>query len=235
MDFSQLGVPQIIDIIMLATIVITAIRSFSNGFFAAVVDLIGNIVGLIASWILANRWAPVIFERFLKENITGKTYAYIQDSANMVDVQSVVEQFTGTLPAEFMQDFVVKAEELLLNVKTPTFETAQKITDVVIGPIFTMVITLVIFAVLCSVCCLLASLLAKALKAINHIPVVGFANRMGGFAVGVFAGVINVIIISCVLSFIAVITQNSLPFINMEVLSQSRLLSLTSIINPFMG
>ena len=58
MDFSQLGVPQIIDIIMLATIVITAIRSFSNGFFAAVVDLIGNIVGLIASWILANRWAP---------------------------------------------------------------------------------------------------------------------------------------------------------------------------------
>ena len=235
MDLSQLGAPQIMDIILLVIILVTAIRSFCNGFFAAVVDLIGNIVGLIASWILANRWAPLIFEKFFKEKITGKVYAYIQNSANMLDVQSVVEQFTGGLPAEFMQEFLTTAEEILLNVKTPTIETAQKITDAIIEPIFIMVITLVIFAVMCSVCCLLASLLAKALKAINHIPVVGFANRMGGFAVGVFAGVINVIIISCALSFIAVITQNSLPFINMEVLSQSRLLSLTSIINPFMG
>lgn len=235
MDFTQLGVPQIIDIILLVIILITAVRSFASGFFAAVVDLIGNIVGLIASWILANRWAPVIFERFFKEKIVNKTYTYIQDSANIVDIQSVVEKFTGSMPAEFMQELVIKAEELLLNVKTPTIETAQKITESIIGPVVTVVITLVIFAVMCSVCSILASMLAKALKAINHIPVIGFANRMGGFAVGVFAGVINVIIISCILSIIAVITQNSLSFINMEVLTQSRILSLTSIINPFMG
>ena len=98
-----------------------------------------------------------------------------------------------------------------------------------------IIITVVIFAVLCSVCSLLASLLAKVLKTINKIPVIGFANRLGGFAVGVFAGVVNVIIISCVLSIIAIITKNSLPAINMEVLGQSQILSLTSIINPFMG
>lgn len=235
MDLAQLSVPQIIDIILLAVILVTAVKSFVNGFFAAVVDLIGNIVGLIAAWILANKWAPVIFAKFFREKIANKTYTYIQNSANAMDIQSVVEQFTGSLPAQFMQEFTQKAETLLLNIKEPTLELAQNITDTVIGPIITIVITIVLFAAMCSVFSLLASLLAKALKTINHIPVVGFANRLGGFAVGVFAGVINVIIISCLLSFIAVITQNSLSFINMEVLTQSRLLSLTSIINPFMG
>ena len=47
MDLAQLSVPQIIDIILLIVIFATAVRSFINGFFAAVVDLIGNIVGLI--------------------------------------------------------------------------------------------------------------------------------------------------------------------------------------------
>ena len=235
MDLAQLSVPQIIDIILLVIIFATAVKSFINGFFAAVVDLVGNIVGLIAAWILADRWAPVIFARFFREKIANKTYTYIQNSANMVDIEAVIEEFTGSLPAKFMQEFTQKAEELLLNVKTPTMELAQNITDTVIGPILTIVITLILFAVMCSVFSLLASLLAKALKSINRIPVIGFANRLGGFAVGVFAGIINVIIISCILSFIAVITQNSLSFINMEVLSQSRLLSLTSIINPFMG
>ena len=235
MDLAQLSVPQIIDIILLTVILATAVRSFVNGFFAAVVDLIGNIVGLIASWILANRWAPVIFEKFFRERIINKIYTYISESSNMLDIQSIVEQFTGTLPASFMQEFSEKAETLLLTAKEPTVTVAQNIADTVIGPIITIVITILLFAVMCSVFGLLAALLAKALKAINHIPVVGFANRLGGFAVGVFAGVINVIIISCVLSFIAVITQNSLSFINMEVLTQSRLLSLTSIINPFMG
>ena len=114
MDLAQLSVPQIIDIILLIVIFATAVRSFINGFFAAVVDLIGNIVGLIASWILANRWAPVIFEKFFRERIINKIYTYISESSNMLDIQSIVEQFTGSLPASFMQEFTEKAEALLL-------------------------------------------------------------------------------------------------------------------------
>lgn len=235
MTVQNISVPQIIDIILLVIIIITAIRAFIDGFFTAVVKLIGNIAGLILSWVLANKWAPLVFENMLREKIVAKTYTYIQDSANMVNVQTLTEQFTGTLPASFMQDFVEKAEHIINSVTAPTLELAQNITDEIIGPIITVVIMIVIFSVLCSVCSLLAALLAKALRAINHIPVVGFANRLGGFGIGVFSGIINVIIISCVLSIIAVITQNSLSFINMEVLTQSKLLSLTSIINPFMG
>jgi len=235
MTVQNISVPQIIDIILLVIIIITAIRAFMDGFFTAVVKLIGNIAGLILSWILANRWAPMVFEGMLREKIVAKTYTYIQDSANMVNVQTLTEQFTGKLPASFMQDFAEKDEQIIHSAASPTLELAQKITDEIIGPIITVVIMIVIFSVLCSVCSLLAALLAKALRAINHIPVIGFANRLGGFGIGVFSGIINVIIISCVLSIIAVITQNSLSFINMEVLTQSKLLSLTSIINPFMG
>ena len=231
----DLTVPQIIDIIMLVIILITAIKAFINGFFAAVVDLVGNIVGLIASWILANRWAPMLYEKFFQERIVGKIYSYIQNSANNIDLQSLVQNFTGNLPLEFLQKYITNTEALAINIKEPTMEVATAIAQTIVGPLVTIIITVVIFAVLCSVCSLLASLLAKVLKTINKIPVIGFANRLGGFAVGVFAGVVNVIIISCVLSIIAIITKNSLPAINMEVLGQSQILSLTSIINPFMG
>ena len=226
---------QIIDIILLVLVLMSAIKAFRNGFFAAVVDLVGNIIGLVASWFLANRWAPQVFDSLFRDNIVEKTYKYIQNSANVMDAQSFVQQFTGTLPAAFMQDFVTEAEKLLTNITQPTMEMAETITDTIIGPIITVVIMIVIFSICCSVFSLLSSLLAKALKAINKIPVIGFANRMAGFAVGILAGVVDIIIISCVLSIIAIITKNTLPVINMEVLAQSRLLAITSLINPFIG
>ena len=230
-----MSVPQISDIILLVIVLISAIKAFKNGFFTAIVDLVGNIIGLVVSWFLANRWAPQVFNNLFRENIVEKTFTYIQDSANIVDAQSFIQQFTGSLPAAFLQDFVQQAEALLTNITQPTMELAETITDTIIGPVVTVVIMIVIFSVCCSVFSLLASLLAKALRAVNHIPVIGFANRMGGFAVGILIGIVDIIVISCVLSIIAIITQNSLPVINMEVLAQSRLLSITSVINPFMG
>ena len=114
-------------------------------------------------------------------------------------------------------------------------ETAEKIVDVIVGPAVTVIIMLVIFAITVTVCTIVASLLAKLFKVINKIPVLGFANRMGGFVVGALTGIIYVILISCLLSIIAIITENSLTFLNIEVLNQSKILSLTGLINPFIG
>ncbi len=231
----QMLLPQIIDIILIGIILITAVKAFKDGFFTSVVKLVGNIAGLIFSWILANKWSPMIFEKIFREKITAKVYSYIQTSENLTDIKAITEKFISGLPDSFVESFAEKAEQFIDGTVAPSVEIAQSITDSIIGPIITAVITIVIFAVLCSVFSFLSSLLAKALKTINYIPVLGFANRLGGFGVGVFSGIVNVIIISCLLSIIAVITQNSLSFINIELLKQSKILSLTSIINPFMG
>ena len=228
-------IPQIIDFILLGIILIVAVKCFFDGFFTAVINLAGNIAGLIVSWILSNRWAPMVFDRFFKQNIVDKTYRYIQDSANAVDLQQLIGQFAGNLPASFVDKFAGTAQELVSQNFTPSVETAAKITELFIQPIVTLIIGIVIFVICCSLCSLVSNILAKTLKMVNNIPVVGFANRMGGFGVGILIGIVEIIIISCVLSIIAIITQNSLSFINMEVLSQSKILALTGLINPFIG
>lgn len=231
----MLTAPQIIDIILLVIILISAIKCFIDGFATSVVKLIGNIAGLVAAWFVSKRWAPIIFENMFREKIVEKTYKYIQDGTRALNVQELLEEFTGSLPADFISEFTAKAEEIAAQITQPTMETAEKIVDAIVGPAVTVIIMLVIFAITVGVCSVVASLLAKLFKTINKIPVLGFANRLGGFAVGALTGVVYVMLISCVLSIIAVITENSLAFINMEVINQSKILSLTGLVNPFIG
>lgn len=231
----MLTTPQIIDIALLVIILISAVKCFIDGFATSVVKLVGNIAGLVAAWYLSKRWSPMIFENMFRENIVEKTYKYIQDGTKALNIQELIEEFTGSVPASFIQEFAAKAEEVATQITQPTMETAEKIVDVIVGPAVTVIIMLVIFAITVTVCTIVASLLAKLFKVINKIPVLGFANRMGGFVVGALTGIIYVILISCLLSIIAIITENSLTFLNIEVLNQSKILSLTGLINPFIG
>ncbi|MBE6879077.1 MAG: CvpA family protein [Ruminococcaceae bacterium] len=231
----MLTAPQIIDIILLVIILISAIKCFTDGFATSVVKLVGNIAGFVAAWFVSKRWSPIIFENMFRENMVEKTYSYIQDSSKVVNVQELLQEFTGELPIALLEEFIAKAEEVFSQITQPTMEMAETVVDTIIGPAVTVIITLVIFAITCTLCSIIATLLAKAFKALNHIPVIGFANRMGGFAVGAVTGIIYVILISCVLSIIAIITENSLSFLNIEVLNQSKILSLTGLVNPFIG
>ena len=231
----MLTTPQIIDIALLVIILISAVKFFIDGFATSVVKLVGNIAGLVAAWYLSKRWSPMIFENMFRENIVEKTYKYIQDGTKALNIQELIEEFTGSVPASFIQEFAAKAEEVATQITQPTMETAEKIVDVIVGPAVTVIIMLVIFAIAVTAFTIVASLLAKLFKVINKIPVLGFANRMGGFVVGALTGIIYVILISCLLSIIAIITENSLTFLNIEVLNQSKILSLTGLVNPFIG
>ena len=234
-NIQMMNIPQIIDIILLIIILICAIKAFADGFFTAAIRLVGNIFALVAAWIVSKQYSPVIFENLFREKAVETTFNYIQNSANAVDMGQLIETFAGGLPQSFMEEFVQKAEQLVSQLATPSVETAQSIVDTIIAPVLTTVITVVLFVMVFAVCSLVASLLAKLLRGLNNVPVIGFANRLGGFAVGLVSGAINVIFISFLLSIIAIVTQNSLSFINMEILSQSKVLAVAAIINPFIG
>lgn len=232
-------IPQIIDFILLVIVFLCAVKGFKNGFFTALVNLIGSIVSLILAWIVSNRYSGIIFENLLREKVIDSTYKYIQDSANNLDIRSLLENIISGLPENFMDKFidsiVVKAENIMAELATPSMEVAVNIVDTIIAPAVTVVIGIVIFCIVFTVCNIIAGLLSKLFRAINAIPVVGFANRIAGFGIGLCTGAINVFLISCLLSIIAIITQNSLSFLNIEVLAQSKILAMTQSINPFMG
>lgn len=226
----------IIDILLLAVVVLAAVRAFKDGFVTAIINLLGNLVALIGAWIVAKQYSPVIFDNLFRAGAVEKTYTYLQDSANAIDVQNIIDTLIGQLPGvPFVNDLAQSAQELLAGFTTPTMEMAQSLVDTIVAPVITVVINIVLFLVIFAVCCFVFSLLAKLFKAVNKVPVIGFANRLAGFAVGIATGAIYVILISCLLSIIAVVTKNSLPFLNMDILAQSKVLEFTQGINPFIG
>ena len=226
----------IIDILLVAVVVLAAIKAYRDGFVTAIINLLGNIVALVGGWIVAKQYSPVVFDSFFRASAVEKTYTYLQDSANAVDVQQIVDTVAAQLPGmPFVEELKQSAQEILAGFTTPTMEMAQSVVDTIVAPVVTVVINIVMFLVIFAVCCFVFSLLAKLFKALNKVPVLGFANRLAGFAVGIATGAIYVILISCLLSIIAVVTKNTLPFLNMDILAQSKVLEFTQGINPFVG
>ncbi|MEG0092136.1 MAG: hypothetical protein RSA20_09965 [Oscillospiraceae bacterium] len=227
--------PMIIDIVLLAVILVSAIKAYADGFFASGVTLVGDIAGLIIAWFVSKKYSAVLFNCFFRDNLIDKTFEHIQNSTNAIDLQAMAEGVMGKLPKGLMQEFIAKAQVAVQDITTPTVETASALVDTLLGPIIITFIGVLMFAIILALCKLITVVLANLLKIVNHIPVLGFANRLAGFFVGIGIGGVNIILLSCLLSIIVIITGNSLGFLNMDILAASKMLAMTSGINPFLG
>ncbi len=229
------NMPLIIDIILLIILFVCAARAFKNGFFTSIIDLMGKLVGVAIAWFLSNQYSSVIFNSFFRQKMIDNTYNYLQNSTSTIDVNQLLNGFSGIVPDNFIQELTTIVEELASGIANPSVDIAVKIVDTILAPVIIVLISIVIFTICLIIVNVLISILSKFFKIINHVPVLGLANKMAGAVVGLIEGCIYIILISCVLSIIAIITKNSLEFLNINVLSQSKILAMTSMINPFMG
>ena len=78
------------------------------------------------------------------------------------------------------------------------------------------------------------SMLVAVLTNINKIPVIGSVNELLGILVGVAGGVLNVVLLLCLIWAVVAITNNNLPVLNNDMLSGSMMYSLFSKYNPFL-
>ena len=226
--------PLIIDVLLLIVIIVSAVKAFKDGFFTSIVNLIGSIAGLFIAWFTAQKYSVIAFDRFFRDSLVKKTYEYLQTSGATVDVKKVVEGIVGVLPDSILNEFITSSNNAAQSINEPTHEAALLLVNSFLAPIVIAIISVIIFVAVLLVCKIAANLLAKILKAVNKIPLIGFANRIVGFGVGIAIGGVNIILLSCFLSIIAIATNNSISFLNMEVFAQSKILMLTKGINPFL-
>ena len=67
----------------------------------------------------------------------------------------------------------------------------------------------------------------------NRVPLVGSGNRGLGAVIGLVAGLINALMVLCIIWAVVVITGGSLPGLNDQALAGSRLYTFFSAYNPF--
>lgn len=226
----SIGPALILDIILIAVIVLTALHYNKKGFVAGLLDLVGNLLALLVAWIASDRISPTVFENFFKQGLIEKITQTVQEQGTS-GLTMLVENFSSILPSG-MADEVTRSLQEILGSGAP--DLAVRIVDTILTPLIVPMITVVLFFIAFAVCKLVISMLVAVLTNINKIPVLGSVNQLLGTLVGIAGGVLNVVLLLCLLWAVVAITNNNLPLLNDNALSGSVLYSLFSKYNPFL-
>lgn len=226
----SIGPALILDVILIAVIVLTAFHYKKKGFVAGLLDLVGNLLALLVAWIASDRISPTVFENFFKQGLIEKITQTVQERGTS-GLTMLVENFSSILPGG-MADEVTRSLQDILGSGAP--DLAVRIVDTILTPLIVPMITVVLFFIAFAVCKLVISMLVAVLTNINKIPVIGSVNELLGILVGVAGGVLNVVLLLCLIWAVVAITNNNLPVLNHDTLSGSMMYSLFSKYNPFL-
>ena len=226
----SIGPALILDVILIAVIVLTAFHYKKKGFVAGLLDLVGNLLALLVAWIASDRISPTVFENFFKQGLIEKITQTVQERGTS-GLTMLVESFSSILPGG-MADEVTRSLQDILGSGAP--DLAVRIVDTILTPLIVPMITVVLFFIAFAVCKLVISMLVADLTNINKIPVIGSVNELLGILVGVAGGLLNVVLLLCLIWAVVAITNNNLPVLNNDMLSGSMMYSLFSKYNPFL-
>lgn len=226
----SIGPALILDVILIAVIVLTAFHYKKKGFVAGLLDLVGNLLALLVAWIASDRISPTVFENFFKQGLIEKITQTVQEQGTS-GLTMLVENFSSILPGG-MADEVTRSLQEILGSGAP--DLAVRIVDTILTPLIVPMITVVLFFIAFAVCKLVISMLVAVLTNINKIPVIGSVNELLGILVGVAGGLLNVVLLLCLIWAVVAITNNNLPVLNHDMLSGSMMYSLFSKYNPFL-
>lgn len=221
----------IFDVVLIVVVVLTVLRYAHKGFVAGLLDLVGNLAALIVAWLVAGGISPAVFENFFRSGLIDQITQTIQNQGG-ASALAVLENFEGFLPQSVLEGLTESLENIL-NSGTP--DIANQIVEYVLAPLIVPIISVIVFFATFLVCRLLVKLLVTILTNVNRIPLVGSVNRGLGIVIGLLAGVINGLLLLCLVWAIMAITSGNLPFFNEQTLSGSYLYSFFSAYNPFMG
>ncbi|MBR6608599.1 MAG: CvpA family protein [Oscillospiraceae bacterium] len=224
----------IIDIGLVVVLLISVVRAYIDGFFTSVIRLIGNLGSLFGAWYVASTYSQPIFDSLLRNSLITRSYSYLQQTARNIDIETALSSVIGKWPQEFVNTILQKTQDSLSVLLSPDMDSAVFLVDQFIAPIVVACISVVIFIVLFIAIRVVCALLAKMFKTVNKVPILGFANRLAGGLSGFVIGGVNIILLSFLFSIIVIITGDSLSWLNSQVISQSQILALTGIINPFL-
>ncbi len=224
----------IIDIILVVVILISVVRAYRDGLFTAVIKLVGSLGSLFGAWYVASTYSQTVFDLLLKDALVTRSYNYLRQTAQNIDIETALSQVIGKWPQEFVNTILSKTQESMSVLLTPTTESAVYLVESFIAPIVVACISVVLYILCYIIIRFVCRLLARLLKSINKVPVLGLANRLAGAAAGIAIGGINIILLSFLFSIIVIITGDGLSWLNSRVISGSKILALTGVINPFL-
>ena len=220
----------ILDIALIGVVVATVIHYARKGFVAGMIDLVGNLAAIALAWFVSGKVSPTVFENFFRSGLVEKTTQTLQQGS--FSLESVLGGLEGLVPQSLM-DSIMESANSVLNSQAP--DLAQQVVEQIISPLVVPLITVVLFFATFLLCRVVIAFLVAVLTNLNKVPLLGGVNRTLGVVVGLVGGVLNALLLLCLIWAVIVITSNNLPVVNDLALSGSYFYSFFSAYNPFMS
>lgn len=183
-----------------------------KGFLRTVIQMVAYLVILLASCILSRAAAPVVFDKVVQPILLEKIEAPLETAPSNADLICVT--YPGTLS---MVD--ARFDSLLPKVKNSHF--FDNLTSNAVRPIMISAISMIGFFIIFALLSVLVHILLTALGVIDHIPVVGTVNAVLGGAVGVFQGLLLVLVLCILLKGLLHLHPGGWPLLNDDVLERT--------------
>ena len=230
----------ILDIIILALFIIFVTNGVKKGL---VKSLLGMGVTIIAAIIAMNFSAPLagyfrttVVYTSLTENLNGKIGEYVNESMNEDKLSELIEAAPDgvvSILEGFGTDIEAVRQQLTDIIASGEENVAAKLSDYIVTPAAETISNALAILLLFVVSVLLLNLALYILDIIFKLPVLNFANKLGGFVVGA--------VLALIFSFVfCTVVEIALPYlpgagisIDADTTANTMLYSKISEINPF--
>ena len=217
-----------IDIILVLTAIITIIVYACRGFVKSLFGLCKYIISFILAYFLAPPLGHAISDSFLlnKTNriISGFISEIISKSNSAIDIEGLINQLPSAISnmlikTDFYGDIVGKYQN--------TFLSEDIVSDVSLSiatPISEFISKIIAYILIFIVALIALSVLAFLLDKICKLPVLKTMNRFLGLLLGFVCAVINLIVISSLISVVLNIIGLSNHEVSVAIMSEKTII-----------
>lgn len=198
----------VIDLLLVAILVLTAVFAAKRGFFATLFDLAGYVISLVAAKVISSSAAPGIFSSYFASPVRERITLSLGDVAK-ADYASQIESVVSSIPESLtgvMQLIGVDREQLLEKLSSANLkgtDLVDGIMETVAVPVGTAILRTVLFVALSVILSFVLKIVVRLLdKVIKKLPAIRQVNSGLGFVLGVLKGIFVVIIVSLLLGVV---------------------------------
>ena len=199
----------IIDIVLLVIAAVTIIRYTFKGAVKAVFSFAKTFVALFLAYVLRKPAAMLINTLFMERSVTGWVYDSLYAASQGIKPDGVdLVKLYNDMPSFFtkiLSGFGLDAEGIEAAFDLIPGATEAEITAISenIGTsIATMLSTIIGFVAVFLLALLVLTIVVHILDKLTHLPIINFANKLLGAAIGVLISLLIIWIISVIAGFL---------------------------------
>ena len=209
-----------LDCLVVVLVCFFVLDGYKKGLVRSFVEILGAILSFVLALILSPYIVQFIYDIFLKTSLTNTVSSILAQNTGIEPDQKAFE-ILKAVPAfisNSINSYGVTVESLTsaISAKDP----ANTIVDL-LSPVVLNIIRVFILYPLFIIFFFISKLAAKKLSNIVHIPILGKLNSILGAVIGLFKGILILLIISGVIKFVLNGYYNAPDFLSNETISQT--------------